>query len=91
MAAEAAGLGTYDSKSEVARPRHLKPVTIRCVNRSHDDAVAVRTPKNCAHGRRVQMQRPHGSGKATRLTLGLRRCHIENEEFLKEARGRIAI
>jgi hypothetical protein len=46
-------------------------------------------PKNCSHGSRIEMQGSHGSGKATRLTLGLRRCHIENEDFLKERRVKL--
>jgi hypothetical protein len=78
-------------KSHVARPCHFKPAAMRCVDRPHDNAIALGTSKNRSHRSRIQMQRSNGSGRAACLALNLRGRYFKNEDLLKETCGRIAI
>ena len=76
---------------QVACACHLKPPTVRCMNRPHQDPVATGTPQDSSHRGAIQTHSPEHLGGGARHALSLCCRRIKNEDFLKHTARGIAI
>jgi hypothetical protein len=64
---------------------------MRCVNRPHQDPVAMGTPQHSSHRGAIQTHSPEHLRGGARHALSLCCRHIKNEDFLKQTARSIAI
>src|SRR5690349_4238452 len=93
MTAAISGLidGAPSLESQAACTRHLEPASMRRMDRCHDNTIAMGTPENCPHARRIETQRAYGCSRAAGRALNLCGRDLKNEDFLKKTCGGVAI
>ena len=82
---------TLALESQASRAGHLKPQTVRRVDRSHQNAFAIGTVQNRSHRCCVQGQRAYAAHAVACLASNLCERDIWSEDLLKKKRGCIAI
>jgi len=79
------------SGTQVARAPHIQPKPARRARQSHDNAVAMRAAKYCAHWPAVELRPADVTGGAAATAADSRSGHLEREDLTQEARGGVSV
>ena len=75
----------------MARAPHIQPKPARRACQSHDNAVAMRAAKYCAHRPAVELRAADVTGETAATAADLRSRHLEREDLTQEARGGVPV